>query len=181
MSRCPGQDTQTWGYDAIFDVVCPHCQSPVEFFKDELKRKCPSCGERIFNDRMDLGCAKWCPMAASCVGPDSLRDLEVNERRKARREDLLGLLDMVPEGGTDVRELFKTLYGEYPKDDALFDTNRLHTVQERDADLFERATAIFRAFLDKKAAEREREALARRRTEEMLKNDQRRKHAREPA
>lgn len=177
MARCPGQDTQTWGFDSIFDVECPKCHVQVEFFKDEMKRKCPSCGERVFNDRMDLGCAKWCPQASACVGPESLKDLEVNEQRKKRREDFRLLLDFVPPEDAETRELLKTLYSEYPGEDALFDTNRLHTVQERDEGLFLRATAAFRAFLNAKVAEREREAESRRRTEELLKNDQRRKHA----
>ena len=84
MARCPGQDTQTWGFDSIFDVECPKCHAQIEFFKDEMKRKCPSCGERVFNERMNLGCAKWCPMAASCVGPDSVKDLEISEQRRMR-------------------------------------------------------------------------------------------------
>jgi hypothetical protein len=171
--KCPGQDTQQWGFDAIFDVECPKCHAQVEFFKDEMKRKCASCGERVFNDRMDLGCAKWCPSAAACVGPDSIRDLEVNEQRKYRREDFRRLLDLVPPEAGDVRELFKTLFTEYDKEDTLFDTNRLRTVQEKDEGLFERATGIFRQFLAMRAAEEERTQESRRRTEEMLTHDQR--------
>ncbi len=175
MAKCPGQDTQQWGYDAIFDVECPKCHSAVEFFKDEVRRRCRSCGEVVFNDRMDLGCAKWCPSAASCVGPDLVKALELNEQRKARREDLRLLLDLVPEGQEDLKDLFKTLYSEYPGEDRVFDTNRLYTVQERDPDLFERATRTFQAFLQAKKEAAEREAQARARTEEMLKHDQRRK------
>jgi len=177
MSRCPGQDTQTWGFDAIFEMDCPKCGKPVEFFKDEMKHKCASCGERVFNERMNMGCAKWCPSAASCVGPDSLKDLEVSEQRKKRREDFRFLLENVDEAQTDVRELFKTLYSEYPSEDALFDTNRLYTIKEENEDLFERATAAFRKYTEAKAAIRVREASARARTEEMLKNDQRLKRA----
>jgi len=174
--KCPGQDTQTWGLDAIYDVECPHCHKQVEFFKDEMKRKCPYCQERVFNDRMDLGCAKWCPSAASCVGPDSVKDLELSEQRKRRREDFRLLLELSEDAAEDVRELFKTLYSEYPKEDALFDTNRLFTVKERDEELFERASASFRKYLDEKQAIAAREEDARKRTEEMLKHDQRLKH-----
>lgn len=177
MSRCPGQDTQTWGFDAIFEVECPKCAKPVEFFKDEMKRKCPYCGERVFNERMNLGCAKWCPSASSCVGPDSIKDLEISEQRKKRREDFRLLLETVGDADAETRELFKTLYTEYKAEDALFDTNRLFTVKEDNEELFNRATAAFRRFQEEKAAVKAREAQARKRTEEMLKNDQRKKHA----
>ncbi|MDW7710472.1 MAG: hypothetical protein SCH98_08350 [Deferrisomatales bacterium] len=177
MSKCPGQDTQQWGFDAIFDVECPKCRKPLEFFKDEVKHRCKGCGEIVFNDRMDLGCAKWCPSAASCVGADNIKALELNEQRKSRREDLRLLLELIPEDRPAVKELFKTLYSEYEGEDRLFDTNRLYTVQERDPALFEDATRWFRVFLAEKAAIGEREARARERTEEMLKHDQRKKHA----
>ena len=177
MSKCPGQDTQQWGFDAIFDVECPKCCRPLEFFKDEVKHRCKGCGEIVFNDRMDLGCAKWCPSAASCVGADNVKALELNEQRKGRREDLRLLLDLIPDERTSVKELFKGLYSESPGEDRLFDTNRLYTVQERDPELFAEATRFFRAFLADKAAVAEREARARERTEEMLKHDQRKRHA----
>ena len=178
MSKCPGQDSQQWGFDAIFDVECPKCRTSIEFFKDEVKHRCKRCGEVVFNERMDLGCAKWCPSAATCVGPENVKALELSEQRKSRREDFRMLLDSVPDGDSAVRELFKALYGEYGAEDRIFDTNRLYTVQERDPDLFERATRMFRAFLAEKAAVAEREGLARARTEELLRHDQRRKGAR---
>lgn len=180
MSKCPGQDSQQWGFDAIFDVACPKCHAPVEFFKDEVKHRC-RCGETVFNERMDLGCAKWCPSAASCVGLDNVKALELSEQRKLRREDLKLLLETVPEDQPAVKDLFKTLYSEYAGEDKLFDTNRLYTIQERDPGLFEAATVAFRAFLAEKTALAEREAKSRARTEEMLKHDQRKKPATQEA
>lgn len=177
MSRCPGQDTQTWGFDAIYEVECPKCHKEVEFFKDEMKRKCPYCSERVFNDRMNMGCAKWCPSAASCVGPDSMKDLEVSERVKKRRDDFRFLLDTIPGEESDVRELFKTLYTEYQSDDALFDTNRLFTVKEDNEQLFNRATNAWKRYHEAKSDIARRESAARLRTEEMLKNDQRKVRA----
>ena len=178
MSKCPGQDTQQWGFDAIYDVECPKCRTSIEFFKDEVKHRCRRCGEVVFNERMDLGCAKWCPSAASCVGIENVKALEISEQRKSRREDFRILLESIPESEQNVRELFMALYSEYAAEDRLFDTNRLYTVQERDPKLFERASEVFRAFLADKAALAEREAQSRARTEEMLKHDQRKKVAR---
>ncbi len=65
--RCPGQDMRFWKPGDIFDVRCPQCGERVEFFKDEVKRKC-RCGHLVANPRMDLGCAEWCPYAEQCVG-----------------------------------------------------------------------------------------------------------------
>lgn len=175
MSKCPGQDTQYWGFDAIFDVRCPKCQTSIEFFKDEVRHRCRACGEVVFNERMDLGCAKWCPSAATCVGIDNLKALELSEQRKARRENLRLLLERVPPEAETTRELFKTLYSEYPGEDRLFDTNRFYTVQERDPTLFESATRVFKAFLAEKADLARRAADARARAEEMIKGNLRRK------
>ena len=44
MGKCPGQDSQQWGFDAIFDVACPKCHAALEFFKDDARRYCAACG-----------------------------------------------------------------------------------------------------------------------------------------
>ncbi len=80
--RCPGQDTQYWKADAIYEVKCPNCGKDVEFFKDDTARKCDHCGHRFPNPKMDFGCAAYCKYAAQCIGdlpPEAL----------AQREDLL--------------------------------------------------------------------------------------------
>lgn len=66
--KCPGQDMKYWKGNAIFDVACPKCQAPVEFYKDDTSRKCGSCGHRFVNPRMDFGCASYCQYAEQCIG-----------------------------------------------------------------------------------------------------------------
>lgn len=80
--KCPGQDTQYWKPDAIFDVKCPKCGHTVEFFKDDTSRKCGHCGHRFINPEMDFGCASYCQFAEQCLGtlPSELL---------AQKEDLL--------------------------------------------------------------------------------------------
>ncbi len=68
--KCPGQDPRYWKFDAIFEAKCPHCGGVVEFFKDETKRRCTKCGERILNPKMDFGCAAHCKFAKQCFGED---------------------------------------------------------------------------------------------------------------
>jgi hypothetical protein len=66
--KCPGQDTHYWKPGAIFEVECPHCGAPVEFFKDDTSRRCGKCGHRFANPKMDFGCAAYCQHAEQCLG-----------------------------------------------------------------------------------------------------------------
>lgn len=69
-TMCPGQDTRYWRPGDIFEIECRNCGKTVEFFKDDTSRKCASCGTRIKNPRLSLGCARWCEHAAECLGYD---------------------------------------------------------------------------------------------------------------
>jgi ribosomal protein S27E len=72
--KCPGQDTRYWKKGDIFEVRCPRCGREVEFFKDDVRRRC-FCGRTIVNPRLDLACAEWCQHAEKCVDgpPEELR------------------------------------------------------------------------------------------------------------
>ncbi len=59
---------QYWDSDAIFEVNCPECEQPVEFYKDDTTRKCNQCGHRFVNPKMDFGCAAYCKYAEQCLG-----------------------------------------------------------------------------------------------------------------
>jgi hypothetical protein len=65
--KCPGQDTQFWKPEDVFEVACPACGSAVEFFKTDNLRRCQACGNKFPNPRLDLGCAEWCPLAKQCL------------------------------------------------------------------------------------------------------------------
>ncbi len=80
--KCPGQDTQYWNKDAIFESKCPECGYKMEFFKDDTSRKCRGCGKRIVNPKMDFGCASYCQYAEQCMGT-------MPEEFLKNREDLL--------------------------------------------------------------------------------------------
>ncbi len=66
--KCPGQDTQYWSEGAIYEVECPKCGKPVEFYKDDTNRRCHNCGNRFVNPKMDFGCAAYCQYAEQCLG-----------------------------------------------------------------------------------------------------------------
>ncbi len=80
--KCPGQDTRYWKPGAVFEVKCPKCGEPVEFFKDDPTRKCGNCGHRFLNPSLDFGCASYCPYAEQCIG-------KLPPELMAQREDLL--------------------------------------------------------------------------------------------
>jgi hypothetical protein len=78
--KCPGQDTRYWKPGDIFDVRCPGCGGGVEFFRDDVKRKC-RCGRVITNPKLNLACAEWCQKAEECLGAKP----EKPETRKKKR------------------------------------------------------------------------------------------------
>ena len=80
--KCPGQDTQYWTAEAIFEAACPQCGKTVEFFKDDTTRRCNHCGHRFINPRMDFGCAAYCSYAEQCLG-------DLPPELVAQKEDLL--------------------------------------------------------------------------------------------
>jgi hypothetical protein len=65
MRKCTGNNTQDWGFDAIYDVRCSNCGNLVEYFKDEINRNCPKCKKSVLNDRKDFGCGQWCSSSSS--------------------------------------------------------------------------------------------------------------------
>ena len=66
--KCPGQDTRYWKSTSVFEVKCPKCNQPVEFFKDDTSRICGNCQHRFVNPKMDFGCAAYCQYAEQCIG-----------------------------------------------------------------------------------------------------------------
>lgn len=67
---CPGQDTRYWTPEDIFEVACPSCGHLVEFFKDDVHRRCDRCNHEMTNPELNFGCAQWCQHASECLGTD---------------------------------------------------------------------------------------------------------------
>jgi ribosomal protein S27E len=81
--KCPGQDTRFWKKGDVFDVPCPGCGREVEFFKDDVRRRC-RCGRTIVNPKLDLACAEWCQHAEKCLGELPESPLAAKRKRGAR-------------------------------------------------------------------------------------------------
>jgi len=67
-TMCPGQDTAFWRPSDIFEVPCSQCGYELEFFKDDVSRRCTRCGGQEPNPKLILGCAQWCEHAKECLG-----------------------------------------------------------------------------------------------------------------
>jgi HD superfamily phosphodiesterase len=95
--KCPGQDLRHWKPGDIFNVPCPQCGKKIEFFKDDVRRRCKSCGARVTNPKIDFGCAQWCAYAEQCLGDlpaelakkrgEFLRDRVASEMRRVFGND----------------------------------------------------------------------------------------------
>lgn len=68
ITKCPGQDTRFWKPNDVYTVECPKCSKPVEFFKDDIRRRCKECGNMFINPKLNLGCSQWCQYADQCIG-----------------------------------------------------------------------------------------------------------------
>ncbi len=65
--HCPGQDLRYWKLDDIYEIICVHCGTLIEFFKDDPRRLCKACGKLMLNPRNDMSCAEWCKHAKQCL------------------------------------------------------------------------------------------------------------------
>jgi len=66
---CPGQSRRFWRPEDIYDVPCPHYDYAIEFFRTDVKLKCPQCKREVLNPKVDFACAEWCRHAEVCLGP----------------------------------------------------------------------------------------------------------------
>jgi DNA-directed RNA polymerase subunit RPC12/RpoP len=149
--RCPGQNTQFWGSEDIFEVRCSNCGKALEFFKDDSQRRCPDCGRVVFNPRMNFACAQWCPSAKECLGPERYSALmDLAKRETQRKVDMERLLDSVAEEDQDVKNLFKKLYLKSRDHHTLINVEELHAIRENQPELFKKAIAYYSLFTQEK-------------------------------
>ncbi len=86
-NRCPGQNLSRKKIeDVVSERPCPFCSYPLEFFFDDVSRKCPKCGKRIEKDKeileKDFGCAIWCDAAEDCLGPATYAKIKKSKKRQ---------------------------------------------------------------------------------------------------
>lgn len=104
---CPGQDTAFWRPGDIFEVPCSACGREVEFFKDDATRRCPGCGQKVSNPKLNLGCAQWCEHAKECLGYDPKERLDAEGDHSALVDKLIAA--MKAEFGDDAKRITHAL------------------------------------------------------------------------
>jgi hypothetical protein len=99
--RCPGQDLRYVDPEDVRECPCPGCGRRVEFFRDDVSRKCPYCGVRFKNPGLDRRCASWCAHAKECVDFDTAE--AESEPRGGEREAAPSLAEDAAGSGTEDR------------------------------------------------------------------------------
>jgi len=74
-SKCPGQDGRNL---RVSLHKCPDCGYEVEIFSDELKLKCPQCGQTVYREKTP-SCIDWCASARQCLGEERWKELKVED------------------------------------------------------------------------------------------------------
>jgi hypothetical protein len=76
-----------WKPTDVFEIECPKCGYPVEFFKFDVKRKC-RCGHEMVNPKIDFGCAQWCSYGDKCLEslPEEIKVIQKEEQNKRLKE-----------------------------------------------------------------------------------------------
>lgn len=72
--RCPGMDPAGFGPEDIRLRACLACGEEQEFWRDDVKLTCPSCGHVNFNPDIGSTCLVWCKSAAQCLGNEDVKD-----------------------------------------------------------------------------------------------------------
>ncbi len=54
--NCGVGDTRKWNPNSIYDIKCDKCGAMVEFFKDDKKRSCGECGNKMTNPHAGTDC-----------------------------------------------------------------------------------------------------------------------------
>jgi hypothetical protein len=104
-TKCPGQDTRFWKPGDIYDIVCPNCGGGVEFFKDEVRRRCLKCGYVLKNPKIEMGCAQWCEHAEECLGISRVEIAGSEEGALGQILKIKLIAAMKQEFGTDIKRI----------------------------------------------------------------------------
>jgi len=74
MNRCPGMSARFFKFDDIKTSTCICCGYELEFWKDDIKVKCPNCKHFNFNPDIGNTCLVWCKSADKCLGNSDIKE-----------------------------------------------------------------------------------------------------------
>ena len=83
--RCPGMDPANFKPEDIKLNQCVNCHKEIEFWKDDIKVKCPFCGHINFNPNLGNTCLVWCKEAARCIDNDDITEWQKKNKDKIKQ------------------------------------------------------------------------------------------------
>lgn len=83
--KCPGMSPRFFKPGDIKEKNCIHCNKTIEFWKDDVRVTCRSCGEVNFNPDLGTTCLVWCKSAAQCLGNDDIKEWLKKQNKKIER------------------------------------------------------------------------------------------------
>ena len=104
--KCPGQDMRYWTAEDVYEEKCPQCGEQIEFFKTDIRLRCPNCKTRVANPRFDMGCAQWCSYAEQCLGSGA-KGLKTKAIKLALEDELIAKANCFPEIVDQVKAVFE--------------------------------------------------------------------------
>lgn len=101
--KCPGSDSR---FLQIQEEKCRNCGYTVEMFSDEIRLKCPHCGQTIYREVIP-SCIDWCSMAKKCIGEEKYKELRPDAKPKKGAMDFKEkiLAEMVGYFGGDIQRI----------------------------------------------------------------------------
>lgn len=101
--KCPGADSR---FLQVQEEKCQSCGYTVEMFSDEIRLKCPRCGQMIYREAIP-SCIDWCSMAKECIGEEKYKELRPDVKPKKGTMDFKEkiLAEMVGYFGRDIKRI----------------------------------------------------------------------------
>jgi HD superfamily phosphodiesterase/predicted RNA-binding Zn-ribbon protein involved in translation (DUF1610 family) len=96
---CPG--SQFMRQPAPEHFICPACKREVEIWTDEIRVRCPHCGQMVYRDP-SMSCTEWCRYAEVCVGTEVYAKIKENRLMSIKRKLLKELEDYF---GKDIKRI----------------------------------------------------------------------------
>lgn len=84
--KCPGMNPANFQPQDIKTHNCIHCGMEMEFWKDDIKIRCPACNQFNFNPGLGNTCLTWCKSAADCLGNNNIHEWMQQNKAKQKGE-----------------------------------------------------------------------------------------------
>jgi HD superfamily phosphodiesterase/predicted RNA-binding Zn-ribbon protein involved in translation (DUF1610 family) len=89
-NKCPGSQFVRQPAPELF--TCQVCKAEVEIWTDEIRARCPHCGQMVYRDP-SMSCIEWCRYAEECVGTEVYSKIKENRLISIKRKLLKELED----------------------------------------------------------------------------------------